>query len=466
MACHHAGAVTPAPSRALMSEQRSMEAPSGARSADQGFLRRVTAATAFGEGLDGYDLGVISVVLPLASTTLHLTTVEEGLLGASSLAGIFFGAPIFGRLTDRFGRRKIFILDLVAFVILGVLQAFVGSIALLLILRFALGLAIGAEYAIGQTMLAEVVPSQGRGRRLSSLQAAWYGGFLLAVLVVYGLDGLGVDWRLILATGAIPALATLVLRQGLPESPRWLISRGREDEAKAIVDEHLGSDYYEEEDLAEEPEAQASFGRLFARDTWRTTAFASIFFTCLVAPYFAIFTFAPEVFSSLGFDSSKFSIIATNAIAFLGALAGMAAIERVGRRRLLLTSFWVMVATTLVIGVWAAGPVPVLLGCLVGFAFFNAISGDLTGVYPAEIFPSELRGSGVGFSAAMSRIGAAGGTFLLPVGIDAFGIGVSMIIAAAVCAVGLAATYLWAPETTDLSLTQSERATPPGSAAP
>jgi MFS transporter, putative metabolite transport protein len=239
--------------------------------------------------------------------------------------------------------------------------------------------------------------------------------------------------------------------------------RGREDEAKAIVDEHLGSDYYEEEDLPEESEEQASFGRLFARDTWRSTAFASIFFTCLVAPYFAIFTFAPEVFSSLGFDSPKFSIIATNAIAFLGALAGMVVIERVGRRRrLLLTSFWVMVATTLVIGVWAAGPVPVLLGCLVGFAFFNAISGDLTGVYPAEIFPSELRGSGVGFSAAVSRIGAAGGTFLLPVGIDAFGIGVSMLIAAAVCAVGLAVTYLWAPETTDLSLTQSERATPRG----
>jgi MFS transporter, putative metabolite transport protein len=201
-------------------------------------------------------------------------------------------------------------------VILDVLQAFVASIGVLLVLRFALGLAIGAEYAIGQTMLAEIVPSEGRGRRLSSLQASWYGGFLLAVVVAYALDGLGVDWRLILATGAIPALGTLLLRQGLPESPRWLISRGREDEAKAIVEEHLGSDYYEDEDLAEESEAPASFGR----DTWRTTAFASIFFTCLVAPYFAIFTFAPEVFSSLGFVSSKFSIIVTNAIAFLGAL--------------------------------------------------------------------------------------------------------------------------------------------------
>jgi MFS transporter, putative metabolite transport protein len=442
-----------------VSAQRSSAVSSDEPAGRTGFLRRITVATAFGEGLDGYDLGVISVVLPLASTALDLTTVEEGLLGASSLAGIFFGAPIFGYLTDRFGRRTIFILDLIAFVILGALQAVVDSAPVLLALRFALGLAIGAEYAIGQTMLAEFVPSEGRGRRLSSLQASWYGGFLLAVVVAYVLDGLGVGWQLILATGAIPGLATLLLRQGLPESPRWLASRGREDEAKEIVEEHLGSAYYEDEDLGDENTGRASFGRLFTRETWRSTAFASIFFTCLVAPYFAIFTFAPEVFSSLGFDSPKFSIIATNTVAFLGALAGMLVIERTGRRRLLLTSFWVMVATTGLIGVWTGGPAAVLLAALVGFAFFNAISGDLTGVYPAEIFPSELRGSGVGFSAAMSRIGAAGGTFLLPVGIDKLGIGPSMLIAGAVCAIGLVVTYLWAPETTALSLTETERAT-------
>ena len=240
------------------SAQRSSAAPAGDAPGRTGFLRRITVATAFGEGLDGYDLGVISVVLPLASTALDLTTVEEGLLGASSLAGIFFGGPIFGYLTDRFGRRKIFILDLIAFVILGALQGVVDSAPLLLALRFALGLAIGAEYAIGQTMLAEFVPSEGRGRRLSSLQASWYGGFLLAVVVAYILDGLGVSWQLILATGAIPGLATLLLRQGLPESPRWLASRGREDEAKEIVDEHLGGDYYEDEDLGDENTEPAS----------------------------------------------------------------------------------------------------------------------------------------------------------------------------------------------------------------
>lgn len=424
----------------------------------------MTAATAFGEGLDGYDLGVISVVLPIASTQLGMTTAEEGLLGAASLAGIFFGAPLFGYLTDRLGRRKIFIFDLIAFVILGAAQAFVDGVWILLALRFALGLAIGAEYAIGQPMLAEFSPTKGRGRRLASLQTSWYGGFLLAVVIGYVLDGLGVDWRLILATGAIPAILTLWLRHGLPESPRWLASKGREKEAKKIVKENLGGDYYEDEGLAEEANDQgsASVLSLFDRDTWRSTAFASIFFTCAVAPYFAIFTFAPEVFKSLGFEGPKISIIATNTIAFLGALAGMFVISKLGRRKLLLTCFWVMLVTILVIGFFPAGAPALLLVCLVGFAFFNAIAGDMTGVYPAEVFSSELRATGVGFAAAMSRVGAAGGTFLLPVAIAGIGIGPSFLIAGAVVAIGLGVTLWLAPETSEMTLTEAEDAVATG----
>ena len=420
----------------------------------RGFVARITAATAFGEGLDGYDLGIISVVIPLIVSQFGLSALEEGLLGAASLAGIFAGAPIFGYLTDRFGRRKIFIFDLIAFVVLGVLQGVVTDDTQLLVLRFLLGFAIGAEYAIGQTMLAEFVPSAHRGALLSSLQAAWYGGFLLAVIVAYTLDGLGLDWPWILATGAVPGLLTLLLRQGLPESPRWLASVGREEEAREIADEHLGSEFYEEEELGEE-EHDARFADLFAKDMWRTTVFACTFFTCLVAPYFAIFTFAPQVFAAAGIDDPKTSVIGTNAIAFLGALAGVALIERTGRRSLLLTSFWVMVVTLLVIGLWGSAPALVIGACFVGFAFFNALSGDLTGVYPAEVFPSELRGSGTGLAAASSRVGAAGGTFLLPVGIDHLGLGTSMVISAAVCAIGLAVTYAWAPETTDRTLTDT-----------
>src|SRR5947209_16433789 len=128
----------------------------------QHFLRRLTLATGWGNGLDGYDLGIISVVLPLLAKDLNISSVWAGLIGASSLIGIFIGGPLIGRLTDRFGRRRLFTLDIVAFIALGVAQAFVGNAEMLFGARVLLGIAIGAEYAIGAPMLAEFAPARQR----------------------------------------------------------------------------------------------------------------------------------------------------------------------------------------------------------------------------------------------------------------------------------------------------------------
>ncbi len=133
------------------------------------FLRRMTLPTAWGEGLDGYDLGVLSVVLPLLSIELGVSPIWAGLIGASSLIGIFFGAPIVGHLTDRFGRRLLFLIDIAASVVLNILQGVVTEPWQLFVVRLLIGVAIGAEYAIGAAMLAEFAPSRGRGRRLGAL---------------------------------------------------------------------------------------------------------------------------------------------------------------------------------------------------------------------------------------------------------------------------------------------------------
>jgi putative MFS transporter len=196
------------------------------------------------------------------------------------------------------------------------------------------------------------------------------------------------------------------------------------------------------------------------------TAFACIFWFCLVAPYFAIFTFAPLVFSTLNISNERVSTIAANSVAALGALAGTLVIERTGRRPLLLVSFWVMTITLALIGGWTGAPGMLVVICFAFFSFFNAISGDLCGVYPSELFPSELRASGIGVAAAFSRIGAAGGTFLLPIGITHIGIGPSVLIGAGLCAIGLFVTYIWAPETTGISLTQTTQLPAPQLTAP
>jgi putative MFS transporter len=143
----------------------------------------------------------------------------------------------------------------------------------------------------------------------------------------------------------------------------------------------------------------------------------------------------------------------------------MLTIERVGRRPQLIIPFGVMTVALLVVGVMPAAPGAVLVACFAVFAFFNALQGNLTAVYPNEVFPTELRSTGIGVSTAFSRIGAAAGTFLLPVGISTIGIGPCMLIAAGLCLLGGVVSYFMAPETTGLSLTHTVALRPRASAA-
>ncbi|WP_420368655.1 MFS transporter [Curtobacterium sp. L1-20] len=421
---------------------------------NRGFLRRMTFACAWGEGLDGFDLGVISVALPAITAALHLDPALAGLIGASSLIGIFIGAPLAGWLTDRFGRRRVFTVDVLAFIVLGLLQAFVADGWQLFVVRVLLGVAIGAEYSIGAAMLAEFAPSKDRGRRLSGLLVSWYGGYLVAVVTAYVLiDAVGLSWRWVLVTSAVPAVVTAVARIGFPESPRWLLGKGREDEARAVVRAHLGGDdYFTREQYAAEEARPGGYRVLFAPGNRGRLAFISLFWACNVAPYFAIFTFAPTVLKSLQLSNEAAGTITVNAMAAVGALVGMLTIEHLGRRRQLIPPFWIMAVALAAVGVWGSAPGIVVVLCFAVFSFMNALQGNLTAVYPIEVLPTEVRSTGVGFAAAVSRVGAAAGTFLLPVGIDSIGIGACMLVAAAICVVGAVLSQAMAPETTGRGL--------------
>jgi putative MFS transporter len=424
-----------------------------------GLLRRLHFAATWGEGLDGFDLGVISVALPFITKALDLTAVEAGLIGASSLIGIFVGAPLAGFLTDRFGRRLLFTVDVIAFIVLGLAQGVVTDGMQLFVIRVLLGVAIGAEYSIGAAMLSEFSPAKGRGRRLSGLLVGWYGGYLIAVIVAYVLiDALGVSWRWTLACSAVPALVTALVRIGFPESPRWLLAHGRGQEARAIVDRHLGGAQYFTAERFEAEEHGGGTQSLFLGDNLKRLAFLSVFWACNVAPYFAIFTFAPTVLSTLRLADPVAGTIILNGMAAVGAVVGMLSIERIGRRRQAVPPWWIMGAALAVVGLWAGAPGWVIVACFAVFSFLNAISGNLTAVYPIEILPTAVRSSGVGVAAAVSRIGAAIGTFLLPVGIESIGTAACMLIAAAVCILGGVTSQLFAPETTNRDLVETSTA--------
>jgi MFS transporter, putative metabolite transport protein len=448
---------------------------------DQGFLRRLVLATACGEGLDGFDLGVLSVALPMLTPELGIQSgtadgaIWQGLILASSLVGIFFGAPIGGWVADKFGRKTVFFIDIILFVILGVVQAFVGEAWQLFVIRLLLGIAIGAEYSIGSSMLSEFIPAHGRGRRMSYMLMFWYGGYVLAVVLAYVMEDAGLSWRWILATSAVPALIVLGLRIGLPESPRWLMMKDRVTEARVIIDRYLGGEAHMKEADYDNDKSKNSGGwrDLFSPGLRSRTIFVSVFYICFVTPYFAIFNYAPTIFGTLGI-AEKTSTISSNLLAFIGAIAGMLTIEWLGRRKQVIGPFWICALTLGIVGVVAliagstvsSGTAVVIVVCVAIFAFFNALMGNLSAVYPVEVFPTDLRATGVGVVNAFSRIGAAAGTFLLPLGVESIGIGWCMLIGAAMCVVGAVVSQVMAPETTGKSLTDTGNFVPVGAGAP
>jgi MFS transporter, putative metabolite transport protein len=419
------------------------------------FLMRVNLTCAWGEGVDGFDLGILAVVLPSLIKELSVSPVEAGLIGASSLIGLFFGAPLVGLLSDRYGRKNLFTIDLILFVIFGGLQAVVTEPWQLFVIRVLLGITIGAEYSLGGAMLAEFVPSHGRGTRIAAMIVCWYLGYLIAVAGGFALlDLAGWNWRWVLATSALPALLTLLMRIGIPESPRWLKHNGQADLAKSIVDKYLGEAYYHAEAIDAEEQRPTGLGELFKGENFKRLAFCSVLWAANVGPFFAIFTFAPTVLTALNIENETLGTIILNSFATIGAIIGMASLEHVGRRMQTLITFGATTVALAVIGIWGSAPGLVVVILFAIFALFNAAQGNLTVVYPSEIMPTEVRATGIGVACAVSRISAAVGTFLLPIGIDAIGVAACMLIGAAILLIGLIYSYFEAPETTGLTLTE------------
>jgi MFS transporter, putative metabolite transport protein len=416
-----------------------------------GFHYRVTAYTTGGMFCDGYILGMIGIALAVWGPQIGLSSLWEGLIGASALLGIFIGALVFGPITDRVGRQTMYLADLALFIVGSVLQLFVGEPWQLAALRLVMGIAIGADYAIGAALLSEFLPRRERGPLLASLNAVWTVGFVVAFVVGYVMRGLGDDsWRWMLASSALPAIIVLGLRLGTPESPRWLASQGRHEEADRVLREVFGENVV----LGEHPSSlrRARLAELFTPRWRRRTAFASLFWFCQVLPFFALFTFAPTVLKSLGLSDEFTGGLTLNLFQLAGAAAGVWVMNRLARRGFVLWSFVVLAVSLLPLALLPRPSATIVIVAFAVFAFTVSSAGNLETVYPSELFPTDLRATGVGFAASMSRVGAAVGTFLLPLSLDHLGTQITMAIGIAVLLLGALVSWAWAPETRHLML--------------
>ena len=266
-----------------------------------GFHRKLTVYSAGGPFLDGYVLSIIGVAMLQITNALQLSALWEGLIAASALIGVFLGGFLGGWFTDKYGRKVLYLIDLVAIVGFSVAQFWVESAWALFAWRLLIGIAVGADYPIATSLLAEFLPRKQRGPLLAAMVLMWFAGAAVAYMVgelllrVGGEDG----WRYVLASALIPGALFLIARSGTPESPRWLLSKGRTAEADAVIKKVYGPDY----SIADLPEQTTdkpvSVWSLFHSGYGKRMAFVTLFWTCAIVPLFAIYSFAPKVLQAL-----------------------------------------------------------------------------------------------------------------------------------------------------------------------
>jgi putative MFS transporter len=366
---------------------------------------------------------------------------------------LFAGALLTGPAADRFGRRPIFAYNMAVLGALSLLQWLADSPAQLLPLRLAIGFLLGTDYVVSKALLSEFTPRDTRGRILGMLAVAWAGGYACAYFVGFALGDSGPEaWRWMLITSALPCLLILPLRVTMPESPRWLVNHGFAKQAARIVRDKLGSNVAPPPWTPAPPVRHGRWRQLFSPRWRRRTLVGCAFFTCQVIPYFAVGTFVSQVMSAMNVKSGYIGGLIYNLSLLGGAIGGLLVIDRLPRRGFLIGSFCVAASAMLVLCAWANIPPIAMTFLFAVFAGVLSAASNLVYVYLPELFPTDLRASGIGMAIAASRTGSAISTFLLPVIVHAYGVRSALGACVAVLATGAVICRQWAPETRNVPL--------------
>ncbi|QDO88420.1 MFS transporter [Ornithinimicrobium ciconiae] len=419
---------------------------------------RLLTGSGIGWALDAMDVGLISFVMAALAAQWQLTQTEQSWLGSIGFVGMALGASLGGLLADKIGRRSVFALTLLVYGVATGASALAGSLAVLLALRFVVGLGLGAELPVASTLVSEFAPAKIRGRVVVILEAFWAVGWLLAALIAYFIIPLSDDgWRWAFALGLVPALYAIVIRRGLPESVRFLETKGRDAEAEAIVRDFEASagvaspSVLETEPATGATVAQASqasqasqpsqesqaapagttaeqlpapglshlFGPLLRR---RTAALWLTWFGVNFA-YYGAFIWIPSLLHDGGFTlvkSFQFTLIITIAQLPGYALAAVL-IETWGRRATLATFLAGSAVSAVMFGQAESDTMILVTGC--ALSMFNLGAwGALYAVTP-EVYPTQIRATGAGWAAAFGRIASIVAPLLVPVLFRSGGLG-------------------------------------------
>lgn len=418
------------------------------------FLKKMTLFASGGPFLDGYVLVIIGVALAQLGPQLNLDARWSALVGAAALAGIFIGTALFGYITDLVGRQLMFTVDIIAIAIISIGTMFISSPIQLVVMRFLIGIVIGADYPIATSLVAEFTPRKYRALSIGFIAAVWYLGATAADIVGYYLSDVEGGWRWMLGSAFIPCSILLIGRWGTPESPRWLANKGRVEEARAVVQKLYGVDV----ELELEEVKKTRYSKIFEKGYFRRIMFVGTIWACQVVPMFGLYTFGPQIMSAFGLGAGRQAILGDIIISMfflIGCIPAMFWLNSIGRRPLLIGSFTIMSIALAVLGLFPSANIWIIVAAFGIYAFFSGGPGILQWLYPNELFPTEIRASAVGAAMALSRIGTVLATYTLPIYMSTHGVGPTMMVGAAISALGLVVSIAMAPETKGLTLAES-----------
>ncbi len=421
---------------------------------------KITALSAVGVFLDGFDISIIGVALTMITAlpafSYATSPLGKGLMAASTTIGMLVGAIVFGYITDKRGRKFMYLWDMVVFLVLTAAIALSFDYWSLFVFRIILGLAIGADYSISTTIISEFSPKQSRGKLLAVNVSAWWVGSAVAFIVGYLFIPLGNDaWRWMFAVGILPAAAVLILRRSVPESPRWLVSSGQAEKAEAVVQEMTGK----KENL-KAATSEVSISTLFDKKYTRATLFVALFWFSYDVAFYGISLFTPTILTIFGLAerSAVLGSALFAAVAVIGSFLCVATVDRWGRKSVTILGFSGMTISLLVLTVVAmraptsAFTVGGYAGVIVAmYALFQLTQtwgpGGTDFIYPQELFPTSIRATGQGWGTSVSRFGAILGLVGFPQLVGFAGLGYGLLLFFAFSVVGLLATVFLGVET-------------------
>lgn len=387
-----------------------------------------SAGAALGGLLFGFDTAVISGTTAALQSQFTLSDGALGFTVASALIGTVVGSLVAGAPADRFGRKPMLLAVAIAYVVSSIGTGFAHSWSMLVAFRFLGGLAIGAASVVTPVYIAEVSPARFRGRLVALNQLNIVLGIVLAFLSDYIIAGLmppETAWRWMFGIVAVPSVAFLVVTFLLPDSPRWLVGKGRDAAARAVMT-RLGfaNPVREVERMraAATPAGAAATPRLFQRaySVPVTCAIAIAMFNQL-SGINALLYYAPRIFelAGAGADSALLQSIAVGGTNLIFTIAALFLIDRFGRKPLLYVGSIVTAAALFLVGTQLSSARPdgtvVLVGLLGFIAAFAVSQGAVIWVFISEVFPSAVRGKGQALGSTTHWVMAAAITWAFPV---------------------------------------------------